>query len=106
MWDEPEVLTSAERHMRENGAFHDLIRDLSGNARLAKVVSQLHLPGYRIRFRLLLDGPHLVRSAADHRAIAAAILAGDGDRAAALAQSHGAFANDLLQALPDWEFSA
>lgn len=106
VWDGPEVLTNSELHMRENARFHDLIRELSGNSRLPKVVSQMQLPGYRIRFRLLLDPANLARSTADHKAIGAAILEGNARRAETLARTHGEFANALLQALPDWEFSA
>lgn len=106
VWDGAEVLADTDFHMRENAHFHAMIRDLSGNGRLGKVVSQLQLPGYRIRFRLLLNAQNLARSADDHKAIGRAILAGDAKSAEALARAHGDFANALLQALPDWEFSS
>jgi DNA-binding GntR family transcriptional regulator len=104
VWDRPDILANADVHMQENAVFHDLIRKLSGNSRLSKAVTQMQVPGYRIRFRLLLDGERLLRSRNEHVAIGRSILEGNARRAEALARAHGTFANTLLQSLPDWEF--
>jgi DNA-binding GntR family transcriptional regulator len=105
IWEGPEVLADAAIHLRENAAFHDLLSELSGNQRVYTLLRQLQIPGYRLRFRLLLTAVPLARSTADHLAVGKAILAGDQARAEALARAHTEWSSGLLQSLPDSDFS-
>jgi DNA-binding GntR family transcriptional regulator len=105
-WKRPELLTDAAVHLQHNATFHELLFELSGNQKLREVLRHMQMPGYRIRFRLLLDGACLARSAADHIAIGSAILAGDRRKAESLARAHTQWASTLLQSLPDSDFDA
>lgn len=105
VWKRPDVLRDVVIHLSENGKFHNLLFEMSGNERLPELVRQLQVPGYRIRFRLLLTPERLARSAADHIAIGNAILAGDARKAEAQARAHSEWSGSLLQSLPDTDFS-
>jgi DNA-binding GntR family transcriptional regulator len=72
---------------------------------LPELVRQLQVPGYRLRFRLLLTPERLAHSAANHIAIGNAILAGDARKAEAQARAHNEWSGSLLQSLPDTDFS-
>jgi DNA-binding GntR family transcriptional regulator len=104
-WQGPEVLADVAIHLRENAAFHDLLCEISGNQRVYGLLRQLQIPGYRLRFRLLLTAEPLARSTADHLAVGRAILAGDQAGAEALARAHTEWSSGLLQSLPDSDFS-
>lgn len=106
IWRRADLLKDPVVHLVENARFHGLIFEMSGNERLPVVVGQLQIPGYRLRFRLLLTPDRLARSAADHLAIATAILAGDARKAEAQARAHTEWSASLLQSLPDTDFSA
>jgi DNA-binding GntR family transcriptional regulator len=104
VWKRPEMLSDAVRHLQENAKFHQLVFEIAGNTKLVELLRTMQIPGYRIRFRLLLDAPKLERSAGDHVAIASAILAGDARKAESLSRAHTHWANGLLQSLPDTDF--
>jgi len=106
IWSRDVVLKDAQLHLEHNAAFHALLYEISDNQRLIDLVRQLQIPGYRIRFRLLLDGPRLARSAGDHIKIGNAVLAGDARKAEALAVAHTKWSGSLIQTLPDTDFSA
>lgn len=105
VWKRADVLRDVVVHLSENGKFHNLLFEMSGNERLPEVVRQLQVPGYRIRFRLLLTPERLARSCADHIKIGNAILAGDARKAEAAAREHNEWSGSLLQSLPDTDFS-
>ena len=104
VWSRAELCTNAVLHMDENAEFHRIILEVADNERLMRSVQQMQVPGFRVRFHALLGPAGLARSAADHRAIAGAILEGRARRAEALARQHANRAAELLQALPDDEF--
>lgn len=104
VWHRAEMRTHAVLHMDENADFHRTILGIADNGRLIRSVQQIQVPGFRVRFHALLDPSGLERSAAEHRAIAAAILEGRARRAEAMARQHAARAAELLQTLPDDEF--
>ncbi|MSQ72281.1 MAG: GntR family transcriptional regulator [Betaproteobacteria bacterium] len=104
VWDREDVASTATTHMDENAAFHGLILEIAGNARLVQSVRQMQVPGFRVRFHALLDHAGLARSVADHKAIARAILEGRARRAEALARQHARRAAELIQTLSDDEF--
>jgi DNA-binding GntR family transcriptional regulator len=105
VWKRPDVLRDVVVHLSENGRFHNLLFEMSGNERLPELVRQLQVPGYRLRFRLLLTPERLAHSCADHVAIGNAILAGDARKAEAHARAHNEWSGSLLQSLPDTDFS-
>jgi DNA-binding GntR family transcriptional regulator len=105
VWERRDVLSDSAIHIEENAKYHELLFEIAGNERLIEVVRQLQIPGYRIRFRLLLDAERLARSAADHIAIGNAILDADARKAEAQARAHTQWSGALLQSLPDADFS-
>jgi DNA-binding GntR family transcriptional regulator len=77
-----------DTYYRENGAFHQLIYDQSGNRYLAHEAHRLHrrLKPFR-RMQLHFRG-RLRQSMEEHEAIVDAIAAGDGERAEDLLRAH------------------
>jgi DNA-binding GntR family transcriptional regulator len=77
-----------ERYYATNLAFHRALVTLSGNARLAasylRFIQELHL----FRRRALVAPERMLASNQEHRAILAAVGAGDADRAEVLAKAH------------------
>lgn len=90
-------------YLEENRIFHQAVADTSGNAQLAALCRQLQLP--LIMFQLGSNmKPEMLRlSNQEHRAIASAILDGDGERAAILMQHHldraRLFSDDMPQTI-------
>jgi DNA-binding GntR family transcriptional regulator len=73
-------------YMDENLNFHAAIVSLARNDRLSEFVSRLHLQLFRIQFRP--NATMLSHSHPEHEEIAAAVLAGDEDRAEATMRNH------------------
>ncbi|MCW5770460.1 MAG: GntR family transcriptional regulator [Rhodospirillaceae bacterium] len=78
---------SAAAFMRYNERFHALVVELSGSDILIRLVAQLHVPVYTLRFHDLV-GRYLDEARREHRDIVAAILAGDGTRAERAMRRH------------------
>ncbi len=77
-----------ERYVVNNTAFHDLVYRMSGNERVRTLAAQLVLPIYQVRLpqRMPLSELHISHN--DHKEIAAALLAGDGEAAEAAMRRH------------------
>lgn len=100
-WEREEVQTNAFEFMAHNVELHRRITALGGNARLMQILAPLQMPGYRLQFMQLLDLGYRRRSAAQHVAIIAAVLAGDSERAERLTRQHVLEAGRLAQQIPD-----
>jgi DNA-binding GntR family transcriptional regulator len=75
-------------YIEHNHAFHELIYEMAGNRRVREQAQQLVLPIYRQRLHNLMNPEQARPSAAEHRRIAAAILAGDAAKAEAEMRKH------------------
>lgn len=80
-------------------AFHDAILEMSGNGRLRRYARGLNDQAHRARLFTHRLRPKPTRCTTDHRAVAAAIRAGDGARARALYQAHRRRARDEILAI-------
>jgi DNA-binding GntR family transcriptional regulator len=89
----------AGRYMAANVAFHDLIVQMSGNRHLANLIAQLRLPTIRTQYQRFLDREVKRKSIDDHRALAKAILAGDGALAEKVMRRHIRHSSDLAEAV-------
>jgi len=89
----------ADRYYRENGVFHHLIYEQSGNRFLEQEARRLHrrLMPYR-RMQLHFRG-RLKQSMDEHEAIVAALAAGDAMRAADLLRDHVAVQGERFHTL-------
>lgn len=99
-------LPNVSDYLEDNKKFHDLILKLAGNTHLPKLLDQLQFPIFQSAFFRMYDANIYRNSIADHRAILQAILAGDGDAAAAHVAEHVRHTSKLLYSLPDHFFSA
>ena len=79
--------------------FHALVAEMSGNRRLEAMARSAGDQLYRARLFTHRLRPKPVDSTRDHRAVAAAIRAGDGARARALHQAHRRRARDEIIAI-------
>lgn len=79
-----------------DGRFHQQLVELTGNGRLARMAATMLDQSHRARMLTIRLRPKPVASARDHRAIVAAIRAGDAAAARAAAQAHRAAARDML----------
>lgn len=78
----------AVTYLDENRIFHQAVADASGNEQLSSLVRQLQLPLIMFQLSGALTSETLRLSNQEHRAVARAILEGEGERAAALMQAH------------------
>lgn len=87
-----------ESYYEANLAFHDVLVRGTGNARLLELykglIAELHL----FRKRSLVSPGRMAKSNAEHRAIVAALRAGDRDLAASHMRSHVLVSRDLVVA--------
>jgi DNA-binding GntR family transcriptional regulator len=88
-----------------NAQFHALMLRAAGNALLAEQLGRLANTVYGLQFRILVDREAVFRSHAQHRRIAAAVVAGDTMAAAAAMREHVADSCRLVQSLSDAHFS-
>ncbi|HWK95194.1 MAG TPA: GntR family transcriptional regulator [Pseudolabrys sp.] len=87
-------------YLDENKLFHQAVVDASGNDQLASVGRQLQLPLIMFQLSGALTVDILAQSNAEHRAVAKAILAGDGAAAAEHMRKHLDRANRFSEQLP------
>ncbi|MEQ9270068.1 MAG: GntR family transcriptional regulator [Haliea sp.] len=82
-----------------NDEFHGLIVAMSGNRYLMELVNHLRVPIFRYQFHRFMDGSAKSQSIADHEAIAAAILKGDGPGAERAMRRHIVHSGKLTRQL-------
>ena len=102
--DQPRDTPSA--YLDENRVFHQAVADASGNEQLAALVRQLQLPLIMFQLSGALTPETLAKSNAEHRAIAEAILAGNGRAAAKAITAHLDRAARFARELPPQVFRA
>jgi phosphonate utilization transcriptional regulator len=78
------------RYHALNLKFHDMLVDFAGNARLTESYRLLTKGLLLFRLRGLQDGGGFAVSNTEHKAVVAAIVARDGDRAGQLLRQHAA----------------
>lgn len=91
-------------YLDENKIFHQAVVDASGNDQLASVGRQLQLPLIMFQLSGALTVDILGKSNAEHRAVAQAILAGDGAAAAEHMRKHLDRASRFAEQLPGQVF--
>jgi DNA-binding GntR family transcriptional regulator len=84
-----------------NIAFHALVLDLAGNARLAESLRPLSLPLSRLIYARLLERPARHRSLAEHGLVVAALARGDADAAEAAMRAHVRSGSTEILRLPE-----
>lgn len=72
----------------ENSRFHDAVMQYAGNSQLQELVQRLQLTLIMAQVGDAMNAEALAASVREHRAIAAAILAGDAPAAEACARAH------------------
>ncbi len=82
------ILLRGAGYIEHNQAFHELIYEMAGNARVLEQSRQLTLPIYRLRFHHLMEPAYARTSAAEHEMVTEAILKGDGVRAERTMRNH------------------
>ena len=92
---------SIEDFLAANEEFHEILCQLSGNAKLQEVRHRLEGEIGRFQPATPVLGSTLDQAVAEHRAILAAIRLGDADQAAALTAAHTRVARAHLQASQD-----
>lgn len=91
-------------YLDENKLFHQAVVDASGNDQLAAVGRQLQLPLIMFQLSGALTPEILAQSNAEHRAVAQAILAGNGNAAAEIMRKHLDRASRFAEQLPSQVF--
>lgn len=71
-----------------NEAFHDLINEACGNARLVDLIARTRLFHFNVRLASAYSADELTRSSAQHADIVDAVTARDGARAEAVVRQH------------------
>lgn len=87
-------------YIEENDRFHSAIVEASDNRQLGLLSRQLQLPLIMAQTSQAMTPDNITESIAEHRAIARAILDGDGTRAETLMDAHLKRANDLIEHTP------
>ena len=85
-----------EAWVRADEAFHQELVRLGGNKRIEAIVAMMGDQVRRARAMTLYMRPSPLRSNADHRAVCAAIAAGQPEQARTLHESHRRAARDML----------
>jgi phosphonate utilization transcriptional regulator len=88
--DEVAAVREINRYHALNLKFHDLLVDFAGNARLTESYRLLTKGLLLFRLRGLQDGGGFAVSNTEHKAVVAAMVARDGDRAGRLLRQHAA----------------
>lgn len=91
-------------YLDENKLFHQAVVNASGNDQLAAVGRQLQLPLIMFQLSGALTPDILAKSNTEHRAVAKAILAGDGTLAAEIMRKHLDRASRFAEQLPSQVF--
>lgn len=100
-----ETRRSADEYIEENRVFHDAVIAASGNSQLIAISRRFQMPLILSQLRSALPPQALADSVSEHRAVAEAILDGDGDKAARLMRRHLARAAKLLERVPANSFA-
>lgn len=87
-------------YIEENNRFHEAIVTASGNRQLLTVTRQMQLPLIMYQLAGMLKPENIGASVAEHRAIAEAILAGDGGLAEARIKAHLERAMEVVRTMP------
>jgi|FEC22Drversion2_1045045.scaffolds.fasta_scaffold00846_9 DNA-binding GntR family transcriptional regulator len=103
IWSEAPRLSQIA-YLEENKRFHDAVIGASGNCQLVGIHRQLQLPLIMVHVSGALDAAVLAHSVAEHRQIAAAILAGDGSAADLEMRRHLERAFALVRDIRDGDF--
>lgn len=103
IWDDGPRMASLG-YLDENHRFHDAIVAASGNAQLLRLTRQLRLPVLMYQLIGSLKAENIAASLAEHRAIAKAILAGDGEDAERCVTAHLQRAVGIAEAMPERVF--
>jgi DNA-binding GntR family transcriptional regulator len=90
---------------RLNREFHDLIRQVSGQALAANFARSVEQSVYHHQFRLLAQRPRVFAGQDEHERIFRALIAGDSETAENEARSHVRASLAALLTLPDHYFS-
>jgi DNA-binding GntR family transcriptional regulator len=101
---QPVGAADANAYMEDNDRFHQFVIDLSGNAVLARQVSQLQLPPMRAAFFRLVNAELNAQSVAQHLSILDAVLDGDAARAERAMADHVRRTALIAHRLPDHWF--
>ncbi len=104
IWDERPRLASPD-YVDENHRFHDAIVQAGGNDQLLKLTRQLRLPVLMYQLTGTLKAENIAQSLAEHRAIARAILAGNGSAAQEHVRAHLERALAVVEAMPRRAFA-
>ncbi|MCW2239227.1 GntR family transcriptional regulator [Azospirillum canadense] len=104
IWNDAPRVASLD-YIDENHRFHDAIVAASGNEQLMKLTRQLRLPVLMSQLISSLKSENIAASLAEHRAIARAILAGDGKAAEERVTAHLQRALGVAEAMPNRVFS-
>jgi DNA-binding GntR family transcriptional regulator len=86
--DALETTGNHEAFAKINAAWHSLIVDGSGNARIAQLLSGLNIQIYRLLFATFYSAKRIDGANADHRVITDAILRGDAGAAEGAMRAH------------------
>jgi DNA-binding GntR family transcriptional regulator len=85
---EKEFDGTGAKYIAYNDAFHQMIVSLSRNDHLVEMAHRLQVRVYRVQAEQLNSSQAFQRSRAEHKAIVAALLDGDGDKAERLMRRH------------------
>lgn len=91
---------STTAYICENADFHAAVFEAAGNRELARLNRRLQLSLIMAQISPLLTEETVRVSLAEHRAIAAAVLAGDAESAASAARAHLSRARDFVRSMP------
>lgn len=92
---------SGPAYHEENRQFHLAILDICGNQKLVELSRQHQLPLIMLQLSGAMTPAMYEDSVAEHRTIAKAILAGDGDAAEVAIRRHLERASQITDAMPD-----
>jgi DNA-binding GntR family transcriptional regulator len=98
---DPTPRSSTSAYLVENEAFHAAIFATAGNLELTKLNRQLQLSLIMAQISGLLTPAAIAESLCEHRAIAAAVLAGKDTEADRATRAHLARARCFVEGLPD-----
>ena len=104
--DDAVAAGDVRRYARANDTFHDYIIALADNRYVASFLTRLRIPLFRLQFPNALNNRAMVEGNEDHRHIARAIVARDGDAADAAMRAHMRNGSRELMALADALFSS
>lgn len=99
IWSEAPRISGAAYH-EENRMFHNAIFDICGNAQLVELCKQLQLPLIMLQLSGAMTPRMYEDSVGEHRAIARAVLNGDGDAAEAAIRTHLSRASEIANHMP------